>query len=401
MARPTAYPPGVSVEEVDLNVPYTAGGPEHRVADVVHAFCSLPCTGNDLAAWDGGQVKGRRYTSSILNSLGLNNHFQGVQRLRGGPFLILSGGDPHGEGGSHLFIAKLSSRGMEPGGWHSNLAKGRKPSRDDRIVGRIDIDKELWHAGGMGQFGDVLAVPIENADQRRSQVVFYDFANPMVPRELPHRITRPNHKCGAVALTRLLNGRLLCAAWSDSESRPPEQRLDLYLSESTDLKDGFVGRPASIVWGVRRWAKFQTIAFVRQQGDKQLYLLGFETETFFGVTAPIPLLLQLKNISPTLPGRHYGRLIRLTGDESNWNDVDALASMRLEYITERRFSCRKDQCNMDAGTGVFVTDAGELLVYSVYHWRVGWPGWSLIRASEFTPRCLNGDDTAPVREGQP
>jgi hypothetical protein len=32
---------------------------------------------------------------------------------------------------------------------------------------------------------------------------------------------------------------------------------------------------------------------------------------------------------------------------------------------------------------------------------VGWPGWSLIRASEFTPRCLNGDDTAPVREGQP
>ena len=63
----------------------------------------------------------------------------------------------------------------------------KKPHEKDRIVKVVDVDRPLWHAGGIQAVGDVIAIPIYGSDKKKpgSEVRFFNFDNPESPKELP------------------------------------------------------------------------------------------------------------------------------------------------------------------------------------------------------------------------
>jgi hypothetical protein len=120
---------------------------EISVPNVEQAFARLRCRGEYLNAWDGGAFPRFRYTSTKHNGLGLNNHFQGMLRLRNGPYAAISGSDPH-ETMSHLFVLKLGSKiACGSGPWRSNTLPGDPLVRDSAVV-TLELDTVLWHPGG-------------------------------------------------------------------------------------------------------------------------------------------------------------------------------------------------------------------------------------------------------------
>jgi len=170
-------------------------GKAQWVDDVPGAFTDIPAEGVKLEVNTRGSFPDRpSYTKGRDNGGGNENHFQGCQRLGGGAYLAVCGGDWRNKS-SHLFVARLGSRGRRKW-WGSNLDGGDPPAKD-RVVTRLDLHPRMWHAGGMDLYGDLLAVPVEcgrtkgtwprgvkppKCDPARSRIYFVyvkDPANPM------------------------------------------------------------------------------------------------------------------------------------------------------------------------------------------------------------------------------
>jgi hypothetical protein len=104
-----------------------------------------------MAAWDSGQIAPWLYTMLDENDNGVQNHFQGAQRLSHGKFIAISGGDWRTPM-SHVFIVKMRSR-KRVGPWRTNAFASNDPPTKDTIVKTIGIDSVMWHAGGMDVLG--------------------------------------------------------------------------------------------------------------------------------------------------------------------------------------------------------------------------------------------------------
>jgi hypothetical protein len=322
------------------------------VVDLPGQFFATSETGERLAAWPNRLANWPRYTDTSENGGGLDNHFQGFQRFRAPGYAVISGGDPHTPR-SHLFVLRMVSRGGAAM-WGSNLIEDSMPPVSDVFAARIDLNPTLWHAGGMALLGDVLAVPVENSDGGGSRVEFFGFRDPAKPTDLGSGIARRGVKAGAVALTRMEDGRFLAAVWSDSERRKPEKHLDLYLSsQPTLLRTGWQG-PFCFTAEVAGIPRFQTISLLwnrDENGDRtDLYMLGFENQA---TKAPDPR------------GPHYGNIYHVTlpREVGGWGD-----GLELESLGEPKlFQCAPSFADMDAATGAYVSPTGVLGVYCGHH----------------------------------
>ena len=345
------------------------------VRNVLKEYDKIRVDGDYLRVHDGNQIPEMRYTANVDNKLGLGNHFQGIQRLKRGRYIVISGGDPHTnqdhKRASHLFVIKLGSRPPGTGPWGSNVIRSRVPNGTDKIVRTIGIDRQLWHAGGISVCGDILAVPVESNQPEKSRIVFYNMRDPEKPRQFLRTVNRAKTKAGAVALTRLSNGYYLLAVWSDSDSKP--RRLEFYLSQSTNFLQGFKRDP--VTWYATdvqagtgqdpNFSNFQTVNFINQS-DGGLFLVGLHNTS---------------DAAPTTPGRDYADLYSVTFGDGLSRATPQLSVPTITKIAKRQFFCNDQQANMDAAAGVYIDPKGALSVYAAWHWR----STNLLRFNEY--RC--------------
>lgn len=339
------------------------------VLDLPGQFFDIDEVGDRLAVWPAGLTNFPRYTDTGDNNGGLDNHFQGFQRLRTPGFAAVTGGDPHAPM-SHLFIVGMGSRGTSAI-WGSNLSSGPLPPVEDKCVARVNLNDTLWHAGGMAQLGDVLAIPAENSDAGGSRIEFLEVRDPTRPTVLGCAIQRPGVKAGAVALTRLDDDRFVVAVWSDSEKTAPEKHMDLYITHGTTLLGATWQGPFCFTSEVASIPKFQTVTFLwdtNEQGQKtDLYLLGFENEAL---------------IAPKPAGPHRSILYHVTLPTQVGGPGPTLDLQQVG--TQKTFQCVADFADMDAATGLHVSPSGVLGVYCAHHFtRRGHDDKFLLRFQEF------------------
>jgi hypothetical protein len=337
------------------------------VRDVLDSFRRLRQRGHFLAAWDGDKVFTKdRYTSSVSNGLGLNNHFQGVARL--GRYVVISGGDQHRPAGE-LYVVRMDSRKVtQP--FRSNLWKSTLPPEEDVAVLRVHLDSALWHAGGIDALGDVVVVPLEGG-KANARVDFYDFTDPEQPSLIKKAtIERTVNKASAATLAQLDDGRFVLAVWW----YPKARNFDFYVT--TDLEAGWAG-PVTVTLPKPKYdfVAYQCISFVKQ-ADGALFLLAFENTSEQAPTNPGVDLAHLWRVAVP-PGAPQG---------------GAWPGLAMEQVDFRRFNCKDRQANMDAGSSAWVDPSGELHAYSCYHWRQD----NRILFSEF--RAQPAADADPITE---
>ena len=110
------------------------------VAHVEGAFARISRSGDFLEADGHTGVPSPLYRAVSENRDGIQNHFQGIQRLRDNRYLVLSGGDwknpkldaKFKHSASHLVVVKLASRQSVGPCW-SNVATGKLPPGDEVV----------------------------------------------------------------------------------------------------------------------------------------------------------------------------------------------------------------------------------------------------------------------------
>ncbi len=328
-----------------------------KVDNVEASLLRLRSRGDFMAAWNNGHIAKPWYTSSIKNKLGFRNHFQGIQRLRDSNYLIVSGSNPH-QATPTLFIVKMASR-REVGDWASNVMIDKKPPGKDAIIKTVAIDSKLWHVGGLGLLGNLLAIPLYGGKPLHGKIIFYDVENPENPRKLDFEIDRPYRKAYEVALTKLSNGRFIAAVESGRDGLP--RRLDFYLSKSRNILDGFQNK--HLTWLIsdvqarkeedKNFGNFQSITFI-QQSDGRLYLVGIHnTAPHLGI----------------LPGKDYADLYEVVFPEKITRMQNpVLAEPIITKIANRQFSCKGGYCNMDAASCLYIDSGGRMTIYSTAFW---------------------------------
>ncbi|HSG81505.1 MAG TPA: hypothetical protein VLC48_04585 [Gemmatimonadota bacterium] len=345
------------------------------VPDVIQSFRQITPYGDFLAAWDDKKIEGIRYTKVNIGKLNrAKNHMQGMQRLRTGQYVAISGGDSN-EPASHVFIVKLASR-SKTGAWGSNVLFDSRPPAEDKVVKVVALDDELWHSGGVAALGDVLAVPIESAEKGNSRIVFLNLNDPEKPARFPFAIERPKRKATAVALTGTPDGRFVCAVLWGS------QNLDFYRSMSTSFHDGFEDGP--ITW------KYSELIGAPDDRVPNYQAINFVTERAGASGESRLFLIALENTSPAAPhvgGQDSADLYLVEGLDRFANGAPGAGSPNITWHHRTPFYCKEEHCNMAAAAGVYVDPAGTLSVYSAYHWRI----YDTIRLTEF--RTLEHPET--------
>jgi len=306
---------------------------------------------SDLTLWTNGRVPGRYYTRDVRAHFGLNNHFQGVERLRDSNFMVVSGGVIQ-EHQAQLFVAEMRSR-PEEGDFGSNLSgKPAAAPPEDGMVERLDFDDPVhWHAGGLARIGDVVVVPLSSHGENDSRIVFYDFSTPLNPVKIPTEIVQAQGG-GSVAIEKLPDGRFIVVTQI-------EEALQFYYSRSARLEDGFEDAVVSRRTKVKRGFHGEGIQLIRQC-DGRLFYLDFDND------GPLP---------PLINGQDQVRLHEITGATGNRAD-DIVAELKSRV----HLTCG-GSCNFAATAGLYVGEDHRVRIYSTYFYR-GVRG-SQLRFAEF------------------
>ncbi len=194
----------------------------------------LGARNNDTIPWPD-------YTSSHDNELGLGEHMQGIQRIK--QHLIVTGGVKTGIRKSQFIIIKMGSQSaLQPWSLPKYGYPYKKPDERDCIVKVIDVDRSLWHAGGIQAVGDVVAIPVYGSDKKKpgSEVRFFNFDNPESPKELTGiTLVKPDIESKAIAMTRTPDNYYVLMVWDD-------QVLDFHRSKTTVITEGFSETPVRL-----------------------------------------------------------------------------------------------------------------------------------------------------------
>ncbi len=364
-----------------------------RIRDVTRQVADLRQQGDYLALNVAGEIPGKRYTPDLAD---IHDHFQGIQRLRAGNYIALSGGDPPHDGSSgesQVFIAKMGSR-RQAGAWRSSTVADGGPRVSDKIISSVTFDKRgYWHAGGISVLGDVLAVPIES--DVASRIQFLDVSDPTQPKRIPPGIDRPalrrgqqgrTNKAGAVAMTKLDDGK--------PSSKKVYPHLDLYLSTGDGVATGFGTAPPR-KWdylGEKRgsveaeagqtttFRNYQAIQFARDT-DGALYLVGTHNTQWS---------------APVISGENNVDVFRV--DFPKAHGPHLAAKPVITKVGSRTITCEWGQCNLNAAGGVHLAD-GRVRLYSSAHWRDS-DDRSIIRFSEYRPPLdVVADNITEARDG--
>lgn len=280
-----------------------------------------------------------------------DNHLQGVQRF--GDFLYCTGADLT-EHIAHLFIVRLQTDG-------SGAPTG---GTLERIVA---LDRDLPHPGGLQRLGNVLVVPLQgDKGDGDSKLVFVQVSDPSNPVLLGGRTTIPRtgrKKTGAAALARLPDGRILAGGWCEDGGRG---LLDLYLSESADLTDGFV--PGAVTCNLSGMVDpepaYQSIAFMQPERSTDP---GGNPETCVRI---VGLRNTQQGVSNWFKGENFADLYELRIPDATLAAWPS-GAVSLGLARSRAFSFGKVDGNFSAAAGLNLEDDGRLTLYAAHHWRIG------------------------------
>jgi hypothetical protein len=365
------------------------------VTDVAAAFAAINDHGSRFGAWTHDILPWPSYALTRAHSPG-PNHFQGLQRLARGRYMVVVGSDvgwlagpdatrfdlsgwqrlkePHGD----LLIMEIGTAADADGPLGLKaLDPNDLPRAANRGIARavIDLPKAggtpLWHPGGIAVVGDLLLVPVENYLEmfgpNRSRLLFYDLSEPARPRRMPVTIDRAagrfQDKAGAAAFNQLPDGRWLVLARSSRE-------LSFHVSHTRTLSDGFPAVPL-VVWdeeraeaaaGVER-VKFSGASFqIVRQSDGALYIISFG-----------------RRARPASEHEYAAFLWTLEFP----GGVDA-AAPRVVLQTVRTFTApelgRYGWGEFSAAAGVHVTRDGRLAIYAAPRWVVTAVGATTLEA---------------------
>jgi PAS domain-containing protein len=335
-------------------------GTPATVPNVQAAFGALRSHGDKLAFRPGAS-----FPSSGYRPLG-SSHFQGIQRLRTGPFVACTGSSSQA---AHLFVVNLATRPAF-GRFRSNRLASAMPPTSDRVVSVTAMSTTRTHAGGFQICGDYAAIGLESGGA--SEVVFYDLSRPTAPSALATTIARPNAGAGAVAMTRLVDGRYLVIAGGHNSNE-----LDFYRSDSTDLTNASFGHldhwteNELIALGTdSEFGNYQNINLVRQS-DGTLFVVGLHRNT---------------NTAPLAIGDDWADLFRLSFDASD--------QARIEKVAKRHMFC-PDGENFDSGAGLFIAGSGHMYLYAVEHYLTN----TMVRACEFRPDPNSAPTLSDIQHG--
>ncbi len=354
----------------------------------VTAFDHLSTIGDNLAVWCDDVIHGNEYGRyDLLAAAGKSNHFQGIQRLHAPQSIAISGSHKE-EGTSQLFIGELPTRHATLP-WRANRFYRKRPQDFDKLSLVIGINADpainqalgltdsLWHAGGMANSGDVLAVPLEgDAPGTDAKVVFYDVSEPLQPRVFRFCLSRPGAQAGCVALTGWDSGLMLAAVLAKNGFG--RQQLDFYLFESKSLIKQSEVSP--IAWDSSQllatpasdstFHNYENIQFV-QEADGSLYLLGMHK----------PGTLNDNN-----PRAGEADLFKLDfwSSPAAWTSPAQFNLRQITKIGNKHFPSNL-KFDFDAGSSVYVDPHGGLSIYSVFDFKNVCDNRGLIRFVEFHP----------------
>jgi len=325
-----------------------------RVNNARRCFNALPNAGQfNQAKYDLKTFPSYRLTRSTKKKNKLKNHFQGIVRLKDGVHFVASVGDKTDKKAvlvvfrhnSHVGQANIASTG--PIGSNMKFDRGN----NDEIIEFILINEgepDLWHPGGIGLMGDIVAVPLENFENDTTRVDFYNFSNPSQPIKL-HIHINCQRRFGAVDMARLSDGRFICILYSD-----PDKAFRVYISKSSDLNDGFEHHDGNgndkfnqeilhrNIIDLRRHitdTAFQAVQIL-QQNDKQIFLLASGNKS---------------DASPTINGKNYVALLKLSMNNPNYT---------LSYVDHLIIDSEDDYSNFDAGVGLYGDDIIDIDDYT-------------------------------------
>jgi hypothetical protein len=390
--EPTDKPaePGATEREVEVRdhrgmvptSPATPPPPKAPHPPIVSAPVDVnPCISSVRAAFLQVSTQGEKLGFHHIQTPGAyqqpgSSHYQGIQRLRRGNFLAVSGSTSQA---GELMIVHLPSR-VGIGRLQSNLLVPNpisllpnQPPADDQVVRVESLDRTFTHAGGFQIMGDYLAVGVETGS--KSKVLFYDLVNPSMPVKLPYKIIRNpqgqlpvdpspavlaeyKRTAGAVGMVKRKDGRYLLVV-----GRTNSNILDFYLSTTFTMQDPrFIPfttwheRELRAESGMdREFGNYQNLNFVRQC-DGQIFLVGLHNNTAG---------LNIAHI-----GEDWADLFRV--------EFAANRQALITKIANRHLYC-KDICNLDAGGGLYVDPSDRLLIYGIEHWRHN----NIVRFNEF------------------
>jgi hypothetical protein len=319
--------------------------------DAAAAFNAIPARGERFGCRvpDSFFTGPRRERYREVSNPGLNrsdNHLQGVQRFR--DRIYLSAGDLM-EGRAHLFVLRCP-----PAGADSDTTA--------ELTRIITLDDRRDHGGGMQRLGDVLAIAIEGPAGIGSTVAFLHLADPDRPKWIPGaRIDRDEPKASAVALAlvpRAAGNRVLAAVTWVRSGRlfgllgKSRAFLDLYLSRSADLRDGFL--PDAVQLDVTklmdRLPSWQSISFLPPSDAREVALIGTLSS------------------SSTPGGRAIANLCRLRFD-TDPADAWPAVHVNLDHVRSRTFEFDRDHGDFAAAAGIDCHAGGGIALYAAGHFR--------------------------------
>jgi len=290
-----------------------------------------------------------------------SKHWQGIARHPNpgsNVFYVSRNGENAAGRRANLAVVQMKSRdGLTGDRLRSNrLARGTEtqdtaPPSNDAVVRNIEFTSHN-HLGGIQISGDIMAVPLEDANGSNPTGViqFYDIRDPLNPVLLPTTITRP-HNVGVVGFTQLPDGRYLVLATYGNNAE-----IQYFLSAPNDLSS-LSSTPTSTVQG-------STIAgwFV---GNNAGGVYCFQNCNFITQTDGTVFLACTLNSSPAAPvvnGLDIAVLFRVTVGAS---------TVSLTQVSGRHFYCSSNSTgsngNFNAAAGFYVSPSGELLLYSTTH----------------------------------
>lgn len=361
MPIPHSYD-NLTIPTTGVGDPFTDSNPV--VSNVESKFESISDQASHLKARDGRLFPFLRYTR--VNVAGINfgvNHIQGIQRLRNSNYLVISAGDKVIET-SHLFVARLGTRRLTRY-WGSNILSKKDPSDVDTIVQIAALDKGAWHAGGISTMGDILAIPLYQEEPGRTKVVFLNMREPEQPTMFDNTLNRDAfRRSNAVALTKMPNGRYLCAVWREVTSKP-HGRLDFHLSTDNDFRNGFHSEASTwsfseLPGGGNR--TYQNVNFVMPDSVQNNSVDG--TTVFY--------MIGTQNDSKSAPighGSDLADLFRVEFPNSLFSDHRSGDKITLTSLMTRKFHAGNSHANFSAAAGVYVSTDDTLALYAGYHWR--------------------------------
>jgi hypothetical protein len=268
-----------------------------------------------------GVFEPKSYTHRLLNKVGIDNHFQGIQKLPGINNYVLTGSDIGRKGGDLVII------------------------NNAEIIKRVDLGKwPYWHPGGIQIHENILAVPVEEYKKSEvAKIYFFDFSDVTNPRKLPIIIDIPKTKAGAVLFHRLQDDRYLIGSYNMT-------RIDFYFSNTKNLLDGF-----------EKQSRFSL--------DRRKFDLGGSQPFEFGA--------QSVNFIPQCDGKLFMVFFENTGKATplfSKDDRGLLFSLDfnakknpVSLISVKTFKCLKS-CNFAAAAGIHIDNEGKLFIYSSPHY---------------------------------